>query len=173
MRCRAATVTARTIAAGALLSLALAATAASADLPSSGVLVPGRSLGGVRLGAIPAQVTAVWGQSHGVCRSCPFRTWYFNYRPFAPQGAGVELRHGRVAAAFTLWSPAGWRTSRNLVLGDDEARITALYGALLRTDCPGYRAFTLRTAHAVTALYVVGGKVWGFALLRPGMRVCR
>src|SRR5919202_255612 len=95
----------------ALLALALA-------LPQHGVLVPGRSLGGLRLGATRAEVRTAWGASYGRCRGCADETWYFTYRAFTPQGAGVSFRSGRAVALFTLWSPPGWRTSRGLTIGD-------------------------------------------------------
>jgi hypothetical protein len=151
----------------ALLALALAA------LPQQGVLVPGESLGGLRLGATRAQVAAVWGEEHGVCRSCRQTTWYFTYRRFEPQGAGVELRRGRVTALFTLWQPPGWRTRQGLRLGDEASRVQALYGPLTRTRCSGYEALTLRRGRTLTAFYVLRDEVWGFGLLRAGGRVCR
>ena len=95
----------RALAAALLAGLAVA-TSAAAKPPPAGVLVPGQSLGGLRLGMTPHQVTAAWGTTHGRCRSCMNTTWYFNYAPFTPQGAGVEFREGHVAAIFTLWAPA-------------------------------------------------------------------
>jgi len=151
----------------ALFALALAA------LPQQGVLVPGESLGGLRLGATRAQVTAAWGEQHGVCRSCRQTTWYFTYRRFEPQGAGVELRRGRVTALFTLWQPPGWRTRQGLRLGDEASRVRALHGPLARTRCSGYEALTLRRGRTLTAFYVLRDEVWGFGLLRAGGRVCR
>jgi hypothetical protein len=62
-----------------------------------GVLVPGETLGGVRIGMTKAEVGANWGDRRGVCRECRRTTWYFNYRPFQPQGAGVVFERGRVA----------------------------------------------------------------------------
>jgi hypothetical protein len=162
----------RSVFVAAIVTLVLASPGAAA-LPQGGLLVPGRSLGGLRLGATPADVTASWGRSHSVCRGCSSRTWYFNYRPFAPQGAAAEFRAHRVAALYTLWSPPGWRTSKGLRLGDDAARVTALYGALLRTDCSGYYALAIRSARSVTAFYVVGAKLWAFALLLPSVPICR
>jgi hypothetical protein len=150
----------------ALLALALA-------LPQHGVLVPGRSLGGLRLGATPAQVRAAWGPGHGRCRSCTDETWYFTYRAFAPQGAGVEFRRGRAVALFTLWSPPGWRTSHGLAVGDPEARITQLYGALPRLQCNAYSALFMTRDGTTTAFYVVADKLWGFGLSRAAVPVCR
>ena len=142
--------------------------------PRAGLFVPGTSLGGVRLGMTPAQVERLWGRDHGRCRGCPEPTWYFNYRPFTPEGAGVAFARGRVVAVFTLWSPRGWRTSAGLRIGDVEARVTQLYGALVSVRCGSYSAYTFRRNGAVNVIYVLGGKVWGFGLSRPGRtRLCR
>ena len=120
----------------AIVALVLAGTASAAP-PREGVLVPGRSLGGVSLGMTSAQVRDAWGSRYGVCRDCEGRTtWYFNRVRFKPEGAGVELRRGRVAAVFTLWKPSGWRTRDGLTLGDPEARIT---GGLRRADADRVR----------------------------------
>jgi hypothetical protein len=156
-----------------VVALLLAGTAAAAP-PKTGVLVPGRSLGGVSLGMTQAQVRAAWGSRFGVCRDCGARTtWYFNRERFRPQGAGVELRDGRVASVFTLWKPPGWRTSDGLTLGEPEARITETYDALTRVECGGYSALLLRTAGTITAFYVYEGRLWGFGLTRPDSLVCR
>ena len=92
---------------------------------------------------------------------------------FRPEGAGVELRRGRVAAAFTLWKPAGWRTDDGLALGEPEARITEVYGALTRVECGGYAALTMPQGRAVTVFYVFDGSLWGFGLTRPNVPPCR
>lgn len=147
-----------------LAALALAAPAAAAGPPQAGVLVPGRSLGGVALGAPIRAVLHAWGRSFGVCTDCAQATWYFNFVAFRPQGAGVEFRDGRVAALFTLWSPPGWRTSGGLVLGDPVAAVTSAFGPLDRRDCRGYYALLLERAGSVTSFYVVDGKLWGFGL---------
>jgi hypothetical protein len=153
-------------------ALALAVPAAAAP-PSAGVLVPGRSLGGMRVGVTKAEVERLWGRAYGVCRGCAAETWYFNYYAFQPRGAGVELRAGRVAAIFTLYEPAGWRTSRGLALGDPAARITSLYGALLRRECGGYSALVLPGHGVQTAFYVLDDRLWAFGLARAGLPLCR
>jgi hypothetical protein len=156
----------------AALTLALAAPAASAP-PGAGVLVPGRSLGGIELGMTKAALERTWGRAYGVCLGCPQETWYFNYYAFQPSGAGVELRAGRVTALFTLYQPAGWHTNRGLRLGDSETRITSIYGALVRRQCGGYSVFVLPGKTATTAFYVLDNRVWAFGLSRPGLPVCR
>ena len=152
--------------------LALAAPAAAAP-PGAGVLVPGRSLGGIELGASKAEVERRWGRAYGVCRGCAAETWYFNYFAFQPRGAGVELREGRVAAVFTLYQPPGWRTSRGVALGDSVARVTSVYGALVRRECGGYVVLVLPGRSATTAFYVLDDRLWAFGLSRPGLPLCR
>lgn len=156
----------------AALTLALAAPAASAP-PGAGVLVPGRSLGGIELGMTKAALEQSWGRAYGVCKGCPQETWYFNYYAFQPSGAGVEVRAGKIAAIFTLYQPAGWHTNRGLRLGDSETRITSIYGALVRRQCVGYSVLELPGNAAMTAFYVLDSRVWAFGLYRPGLPLCR
>lgn len=146
---------------------------ANAAPPRAGTFEPGASLGGLRLGQTRAQVSAAWGRTYARCRDCRTLTWYFNYAPFSPEGAGVEFRRGRVDAIFTLWSPPGWKTTRGLRLGDEEARVTTLYGALDRAECGSYRILLLSQRRVVSAFYIVNGRVWGFGLLRAPSRPCR
>ena len=147
--------------------------AALATAQPTGVLVPSRSFDTLRLGASTAAIEARWGKRHGRCRDCARTTWYFNTRSFQPRGVGVELRTGRAVAFFTLWQPPGWRTDRNLRLGDPVPRITQLYGALPRLECGTYYALTLETARTLTAFYVVDEKLWGFGLMRRDVPACR
>lgn len=148
---------------------ALAAVALASTLPQHGVLVPGRSLAGVRLGDRPAQVERRLGRFHGTCRGCARRTWYFTYEKFTEQGLGVEFRSGRVDAVYTLASPAGWSTAGGLDLGAPAKSLPQLQGVA----CHGYRALVARAPDAVTAYYVVDAKLWGFGLLAPRASVCR
>lgn len=135
--------------------------------------MPGRSLGGIQLGTTTAELERRWGRAYGVCRGCTRTTWYFNYYAFQPRGAGVEVREGRVAAVFTLYQPSGWSTSRGLALGDPVARVTELYGALVRRECGGYAALQLLRGGTTTAFYIVDERVWGFGLSARGVPVCR
>ena len=64
-------------------------------LPQHGVVIPGRSFAGLRLGATGGRVAEVWGPRHGVCRGCARPTWFFTYRRFRPQGAAVSFRAGQ------------------------------------------------------------------------------
>jgi hypothetical protein len=157
-----------------IASLALlVAPAASAAPPGAGLVIPGKTLGGLALGTTKSEVRAAWGTRYGVCRDCRAETWYFNLRRFEPQGAGVTFRKGRAVALFTLWSPPGWRTPQGLRVGDPEFRISTIYGSLFRVDCGRYSASTMRSKGVTTAFYVLDRQVWGFGLSRPGQSVCR
>jgi hypothetical protein len=147
--------------------------AAAAAPPRHGLLVPGRSLGGLRLGATPKQVRAAWGSRYGRCRDCRRPTWYFTYAVYKPRGAAVQFRHGRVEGIFTLWAPRGWRTTKGVYIGDNVTHVTGVYGNLPRTDCPGYYALTMPTRGGVTAFYIVNEKIWGFGLFNFLVQPCR
>jgi hypothetical protein len=152
---------------------AVLAAALAFALPQHGVLVPDKSLGGVGLGTTPTEVRTAWGSFYGVCRGCPDATWYFTYRPFTSVGAAVTFRAGRAIALFTLWAPPGWRTSRGLTIGEPEARVTAVYGALPRVECGAYSALIETRSGTTTAFYVRDGRVWGFGLSRAAVPACR
>lgn len=159
-----------------LLSLIVLVAAAPgvAAPPKQGLLVPGRSLGGIELGSTRAQVRSAWGTRFGRCRGCADPTWYFNLRRFQPAGAGVEFVNDRVAGVFTIWSPPGWRTTRGLRLGESSARITAVYGPLKRLSCnETLSVLTLPRGSAHTLFYVVDDQLWGFGLTRPDVPACR
>ena len=157
----------------AVFTLAVTGAATAAGPPDQGVLVPGVSLGGVHLGWTTAQVEAAWGRAEGHCRSCRRETLYFNRFAFRPQGVGVEIAHDRVAAVFTLWAPAAWRTSLGLRIGEPLIRLLATYPGTFHTPCAGYDAYVLVASKAQSVIYVSDGKVWGFGLLRAGrLSVC-
>jgi hypothetical protein len=151
--------------------LALAA-ALALTAPHGGVVVPGKTFGGVALGATVAEVRAAWGD-HGVCRSCERTTWYFNERDFEPRGVAAEFVGGRVVALFTIWRPPAWRTREGLHVGDPRARATQLYGALERVTCKSYDALRLRRGAVDTYFYVRAGRIWGFGLSRAAVPACR
>jgi hypothetical protein len=163
----------RTLGALALASaLALAAGSASAEPPSGGLFTPGKSVAGVRLGMTGVQVQGVWGARHGVCRDCREPTWYFNERPFQPQGTGVVFGGGRVVHAFTLWRPEGWTTPAGLELGAEGGAIGETYGLLTERACAGYAALVLEEQAAWSVFYVYDDELWGFGLMKPGRSPC-
>ena len=150
-----------------------AAAPAAAAPPTAGTLVPGRSLGGVRLGETAAQVRAALGKRYGLCRGCKTTTWYFTYRPFTREGLAVELTRNRVSAVYTVWQPPGWSAPKGLTIGAVEAQVTTLAGPLVVLTCSGYAALTKDTAAAQTVYYILDGKLWGFGLLRAHTNPCR
>lgn len=161
------------------LRVSLAAALAAAVIPTSaaappqrGEFVPGRSLGGVTLGMTKKQVLAEWGERHGVCRSCPRETWYFNYEPFAPEGTGVVFERGRVVHAFTVWQPKGWRTPQGLELGDPSFEASRVYGSLDRRQCTRYYALLDPAPGVRSVYYVFEDEIWGFGLTEPRASPC-
>lgn len=162
----------RALAILAVVAGALAAPAVAAA-PDEGIFVPGKRLGGIALGMTKAEVRAQWGRTHGVCRSCARTTWYFNLKPFEPQGAGVELRRGRVARVFTVWRPLGWRTAGGLELGVRLPELRAAIPALKVRPCESYTAYLAPSGRGPTSVYYVfRGRLWGFSLMRPGLSPC-
>jgi hypothetical protein len=151
--------------------LLVAADPAAAALPKEGALVPGRSLGGVRLGETARDVRAALGSSYGVCRGCATTTWYFTYRPFDRHGLAVELRRGRVSGVYTIWKPSGWHAPGALRLGASELDLQTL--ALVPIVCSDYDARVRDSPAARTVYYVLRGRLWGFGLLRAHADPCR
>jgi hypothetical protein len=164
----------RRIAVAALLALLVFAVAlpAAGAPPKRAVFEPGKALAGIRLGMSKQDVLDVWGKRHGVCRSCPRETWYFNYKPFTPTGAGVVFERGRVIHVFTVWQPPGWRTPRGLGLGDAASEATRVYGALDRRQCTFYSALVERGPRAHSVFYVFDDEIWGFGLTEPDASPC-
>ncbi|HEY2544152.1 MAG TPA: hypothetical protein VGH92_14010 [Gaiellaceae bacterium] len=151
---------------------ALALATLTASLPHAALLVPGHSLGGVRLGEPAATVRATLGR-HGVCDGCSTTTWYFTYRKFTQPGLAVELAAGRVSAVYTIWRPAGWHTAAGLRLGAVEAQVTKLEQPVTPMQCPSYTALVHDTGTVRTVYYIVDGKLWGFGLMAAGAPPCR
>ena len=162
----------RSLIATTTAALVLAASAA-AGLPKPGALVPGRSLGGVRLGEPASGVRGALGRFYGVCRSCSRQTWYFTYRPFGKQGLAVELERNRVFAVYTVWRPVGWHAPHRLRLGATPLAVHRRVGTTRTIACHGYEALVRDSARARTAYYLFDGSLWGFGLFRPGAAPCR
>jgi hypothetical protein len=148
--------------------IAAAFTALALVFPPQAVVVPGKSFAGLHLGASGAQVRATWGPRYGRCRACTQPTWFFTYKRFEPQGAGVSFRSGTAEAYFTIWGPPGWHTDRGLKIGDPAPRVTQLYGVLPRVECGTYVALVLRRGRTATQIYLYNEQVWGFGLSSVG-----
>ncbi len=162
----------RSVVAVVVTVLALAAPAA-AGLPSAGILVPGRSLAGLRLGESQRAVRAALGRSHGVCDDCARSTWYVTYKPFTKQGLAVEFAGGRVSGLYTLWKPRGWHTESGLYLGATPLQVHHDAGFLRTIACAGYDALAADGRRARTVYYLFHGTLWGFGLFRRQAAPCR
>jgi hypothetical protein len=141
-------------------------------LPKQGVLVSNQSLAGIRLGDTRATVRKLWGGHYTRCTGCKPETWFYFYAPPAdPVGAGVEFVNGKVVGVFTLGSPAGWRTSTGIKVGQ-------ILGFPHASDpqwlsCNGYSAKpATRSVTAVASILTQGAAVYGFALTRPSVSPC-
>jgi hypothetical protein len=162
----------RSVVGCAVVVLVLVAPAA-AGLPRGGTLVPGQSLGGVRLGESRSAVRIGLGTFYGICRGCSRRTWYFTYSPFDKHGLAVEFERGRVSGVYTLWRPAGWHAPRRLRLGATPLAVHRRVGTLRTITCSGYDALVRDSVHARTVYYLFEGRLWGFGLFRRGAAPCR
>jgi hypothetical protein len=158
---------------GVVVAVAVAAIGADGTAaPERGLFIPGRSLGGVEIGMTKAEVLKAWGKQHGVCRDCRHTTWYFNERPFEPQGTGVVFEEGRATNVFTVWQPKGWRTPDGLALGDPAAEIARTYGPLERRRCSSYYALVDERPRLQAVYYVFRNEAWGFGLTLPDASPC-
>jgi outer membrane protein assembly factor BamE (lipoprotein component of BamABCDE complex) len=151
------------------------------NLPQRGVLVPGKSLAGVKLGDTEAQVRKLWGSNFKACGDpCTGKTWFYTYQTAESLGVAVTFKKEKVVALFTLGSPAGWRTTEGLRLGEGIDKVNAIYGSLKWKVCIGYGALSMRATQSakspvktVTSIYTNGEAVYGFALTLPSEPVCQ
>ena len=155
-----------------MAALALA-TPAAAGLPRAGTLVPGHSLGGIRVGETTHGVRAALGRRFGVCTDCARPTWYFTYKPYDAHGLAVEFVHRRVVAVYTLWQPKGWHATNGLRLGATPLEVHNRAGRLRTITCDGYTALVADRPRARTAYYLYQGSLWGFGLFAAHWSPCR
>lgn len=163
----------RSLVATTLTATLVLAAPAAAGLPKTGKLVPGRSLGGIRLAEPQAAVRAALGTFYGACRGCRRTTWYFTYRPFDDHGLAVEFTGARVSAVYTLWRPSGWTAPHKLAFGSSPLVVHKLGRTTRTVACDGYEALVRDSGHASTAYYLFDGGLWGFGLFRHGANPCR
>jgi hypothetical protein len=155
------------------LALAQHSGAARGHLPTQGLVIPGASFAGVRIGDSMQRVRMVWGTDYQLCKYCVDPTWLYEYRGAEPLGAAVRFERGKVVAAFSLGSPAGWRTKDGLDMGDPIGNVYQRYNSTGTTRCIGFDAVTVRTGKVVTAFYSAAGVIYGFAMVIPSMTVCQ
>jgi hypothetical protein len=149
--------------------VSVAAQSPAGILPVKGVLVPGESLGGIRLGDTGGKVLALWGRNFSMLPGQPM-TWLYMSPTGDPYGAGVSFREGKVTAIFTLGGIRGWRRSDGLRIGQIFSKFNDPNGRT--TACVGYGAISSHARDAVTSVLTQGQSVYGFALTRPSEPVC-
>jgi hypothetical protein len=146
---------------------------ARGHLPMRGVVIPGVSLAGIRIGDTEQHVREVWGSNFVTCKYCSDPTWLYEYESGEPLGTAARFQKGKVVAVFTLGSPAGWRTNKGLYIGDPISNAYQFFSRTGATRCIGFDAITMRQGNVVTAIYSSAGVVYGFALVTPAMTVCQ
>lgn len=100
--------------------------------PSPGappVIVPGRSIGAVRLGMTLAQVTKLFGPATGTQPSPGGGVTHWWLDPSRREGFGVQLTRGNRVDRLLLMNDASYATSTGLHVGSMEADIRAALGA--------------------------------------------
>jgi len=137
--------------------------------PVNGILVPGQSLGGIRLGDTGGKVLTLWGRNFTMLPGQPM-TWLYMSPTGDPYGAGVSFREGKVTAIFTLGGITGWRRSDGLRVGQIFPKFNDPNGST--TACVGYGAISSHAGDAVSSVLMQGQSVYGFALTRPSEPVC-
>jgi hypothetical protein len=145
----------------------------SGHLPTRGVVIPGVSFAGVKIGDSMQRVRTLWGNNFESCKYCNDPTWLYEYRGAEPLGAAVRFQKGKVVAVFSLGSPAGWKTDKGLYMGDPIANVYQYFPNTGTTRCIGFDAITVKTGKYVTAFYSAAGVIYGFAIVIPTMTVCQ
>jgi hypothetical protein len=161
-----------------VVSLALALVShsgshATGKLPTRGIIIPGVSFAGVKIGDTQKRVRALWGNRFVTCKYCTDATWLYEYQYGEPLGAAARFQHNRVVAVFSLGSPAGWKTDKGLAMGDPISDVYQYYKTTGTTRCVGFDAVTAKTGKYVTAFYSAAGVIYGFAIVIPKMTVCQ
>ena len=144
-------------------------------LPTRGILVVGKSLAGISLGATQPMVTTRWGSRYVTCTKspCTDQTWMFFYPSGEPVGAAVRFRNNKAVAVFTLGAVPGWKTTEGIKIADPASKVYDFYGNPKYTKCIGYEALSLTRAGVTTSFYLTSGVVYGFAITAPGVPVCQ
>ena len=148
---------------------------ASGNLPSRGVLVVGKSLAGVSLGASQETVKARWGSRYDKCAvsECRDPTWMYFYPRGERVGAAVRFRNNKAIAIFTLGATFGWKSVEGVKIADPASKVYEFYGNPRSTKCIGFEALSVTQNGVVTSFYLTSGVVYSYALTMPGATVCQ
>jgi hypothetical protein len=144
-------------------------------LPTRGVLIVGKSLAGLTLGATQATVKKRWGSRYVNCTKAPCDdpTWLYFYPSGEPVGAGVRFRNNKAVAIFTLGATPGWKSTEGIKVADPISNLYDLYGTPKYTKFIGYEAYSLTRNGVTTSFYSTSGVIYGFAITAPGVTVCQ
>jgi len=148
---------------------------AAGALPTRGVLVVGKSLAGVSLGATQTAVMTRWGSRYVNCikSPCADPTWMYFYPSGEPVGAAVRFRNNKAVAVFTLGAVPGWKSTEGIKIADPASKVYDFYGNPRYTKCLGYEALSLTRGGVTTSFYLTSGVVYGFAITSAGVPVCQ
>ena len=151
-------------------------------LPTVGVLVPGVSLAGIKLGMTEKQVAAILGKNPVLCtfsisNLCKEPVYLYEYTHGEPLGVGVKFHsfagNEKVDAVFMLGTIAGWHTKEGLKIGDPVSNIYNFYSTPINTNCIGFAALSAKSGSITTSFYTADGIVSGFALTEPPEAICQ
>ena len=113
---------------------------------SRGVVVPGVSFAGIKLGDTEQRVRAVWGHNFTTCGYCKDTTWLYEYRGGEPLGAAVRFQNGqarrRVLARVAGRLEDGQGASTWATRSRTSTSTTRRTGT---TRCIGFDAITAKT----------------------------
>ena len=148
---------------------------AAGNLPARGVLVVGKSLAGISLGATQATVKTRWGSRYSTCAvdECRDPTWLYFYPTGERVGAAVRFRNNKAIAIFTLGATFGWKSMEGIKIADPASKVYELYGSPRSTKCIGFEALSVTQNGVVTSFYLTSGVVYGFAITIPKLTVCQ
>jgi hypothetical protein len=93
------------------------------------VIVPGQSIGAVRLGMKLADVTGLFGASTEIVRSREGSVTHWWLDASKSQGFGVQISSGNRLDRLSIMNDASYMTDAGLRVGSTEAEIRAALGA--------------------------------------------
>lgn len=108
---------------------------AGAPIPAGGAataattIVPGRSIGAVRLGMAFADAVAAMGPAKAKAALPGVGVDYTWYAPSSPSGLGVRVTDANVVRQIWVLNDAAYRTRNGLHVGSTEAEVRAALGA--------------------------------------------
>jgi hypothetical protein len=189
----------------ALVALALqaGANARSTNFPSKGLVVPGRSIGGIALGMTEQQVEQHWGHGFYVCGKCGRNlVWLYEYPGSEPLGAAIKFGVPAGVAPTTPAKTASSKTTtttspppklnpaakvvavftlgsplgwgtKGAMMFDPVSNVYSLFGNTGDTQCIGYDALTVRIGGSTMSFYSASGVIYGYALTAPSQSPCQ